>query len=99
DDLRDLAAQSRIIILATPIAAMSLVAARLAPYLNSEHIVSDVASVKGPVGGVIRQALGNKCDYIPVHPMAGSEKSGAGAARPHLFAGAITLLSPEVVRD
>ena len=99
DDLRDLAAECRIIILATPIAAMSLVAARLAPYLNSEHIVSDVASVKVPVGGVIRQALGNKCDYIPVHPMAGSEKSGAGAARPDLFAGAITLLCREFARD
>jgi prephenate dehydrogenase len=78
---------------------MSLVAARLAPFLNSEHIVSDVASVKGPVGGVVRKALGNKCDYISVHPMAGSEKSGAGAARPDLFVGAVTLLCWEFARD
>src|SRR5262249_6747927 len=37
-------------------------------------------------------------DYIPVHPMAGSEKSGAGAARPDLFAGAVTLLCWEFAR-
>jgi prephenate dehydrogenase len=97
--LRDLAAESRMIILATPISAIPLVVAGLVPFLHSEHIVSDVASVKGPVVAVIRHALGNKCDYIPVHPMAGSEKSGTGAARPDLFAGAVTLLCWEFARD
>jgi prephenate dehydrogenase len=99
EDLKDLAAQSRIIFLATPISATTLVIARLAPFLCAEHIVSDVASVKGPVVEVIRDAAGNKSDYIPVHPMAGSERSGAGAARADLFDGAITLLCPEFARD
>jgi len=99
DQLRDLAAESRMIILATPISAIPLVVSRLVPFLRSEHIVSDVASVKGPVVALIREPLGNKCDYIPVHPMAGSEKSGAGAARPDLFAGAVTFLCWEFARD
>jgi prephenate dehydrogenase len=99
DDLKDLAAESRMIILATPISAISNIIVRLVPYLRSEHIVSEVASVKGPVVAAIREAIGNKCDYVPVHPMAGSEKSGAGAARPDLFSGAVTLLCSEFVRD
>jgi prephenate dehydrogenase len=99
DDLKDLAAESRMIILATPISAISNIIVRLVPYLGSEHIVSEVASVKGPVVAAIREAIGNKCDYVPVHPMAGSEKSGAGAARPDLFSGAVTLLCSEFVRD
>ena len=99
DHLRDLAAESRMIILATPISVIPPVVARLVPFLRPEHIVSDVASVKGPVVAVVREALGNKCDYIPVHPMAGSEKSGAVAARPDLFAGAVTLLCWEFARD
>jgi prephenate dehydrogenase len=99
DDLKVLAAESRFIILATPISAIALVIPRLAPFLCSEHIVSDVASVKGPVVAVIRNAIGNKCDYIPVHSMAGSEKSGAGAARVDLFDGAVTLLCSEFARD
>jgi prephenate dehydrogenase len=99
DDLEDLAAQSRFIFLATPISAISLVIARLAPFLRPEHIVSDVASVKGPVVKAIRHAIGNQSDYIPVHPMAGSERSGAGAARADLFDGAVTLLCSEFARD
>jgi len=99
DDLKDIAAQSRMIILATPISAVASIIVRLAPFLRSEHIVSDVASVKGPAVAAIREAIGNKCDYIPVHPMAGSEKSGVGAARPELFSGAVTLLCSEFARD
>ena len=99
DNLKDLAAESRMIILATPISAISSIIVRLVPFLCSEHIVSEVASVKGPVVAAIREAIGNKCDYVPVHPMAGSEKSGAGAARPDLFSGAVTLLCSEFVRD
>jgi prephenate dehydrogenase len=99
DDLRVLAAESRFIILATPISAIAGVIPGLAPFLCSEHIVSDVASVKGPVVAVVRNAIGNQCDYIPVHPMAGSEKSGAGAARADLFNGAVTLLCSEFARD
>jgi len=99
DNLKDLAAESRMIILATPISAISSVIVRLVPFLRSEHIVSEVASVKGPVVAAIREAIGNKCDYVPVHPMAGSEKSGAGAARPDLFSGAVTLLCSEFVRN
>jgi len=99
DNLKDLAAESRMIILATPISAISSIIVRLVPFLRSEHILSEVASVKGPVVAAIREAIGNKCDYVPVHPMAGSEKSGAGAARPDLFSGAVTLLCSEFVRD
>jgi prephenate dehydrogenase len=99
DNLKDLAAESRMIILATPISAISSIIVRLVPFLRSEHILSEVASVKGPVVAAIREAIGNKCDYVPVHPMAGSEKSGAGAARPDLFSGAVTLLCSEFVRN
>jgi len=95
DDLKDLAAQSRMIILATPISAIASIIVRLVPFLRSEHI----ASVKGPAVAAIREAVGNTCDYIPVHPMAGSEKSGVEAARPDLFSGAVTLLCSEFARD
>ena len=50
DDLKDMAAESRMIILATPISAIAGIIVRLVPFLHSEHIVSDVASVKGQIG-------------------------------------------------
>ena len=63
------------------------------------HVVSDVASVKEPVTKALTKALRNRCDYVPAHPMAGSEKSGAEAARADLFAGAVTLVCPEFAED
>jgi len=98
DQLETIAAKGRMIVLATPISAIGAVVSRLAPFLSSEHVLSDVASVKGPVISLVREAVGEKCDYIPVHPMAGSEKSGAEAARPDLFAGAVTILCSEFAR-
>ena len=46
-------------------------------------LVLDVASVKVPVVSAAR-GLHN---FVATHPMAGTERSGAGAARAELFAG------------
>jgi prephenate dehydrogenase len=95
-DLAELVANSRLIILATPIGALGKVGSALSQLVRTDHMVSDVASVKRPVAEILATALRNRCDYVPVHPMAGSEKSGANAARDDLFAGAVTLLCPEL---
>ena len=58
-----------------------------------------MASVKEPVAKALAKALRNRCDYVPAHPMAGSEKSGAEAARADLFVGAVTLVCPELAGD
>jgi prephenate dehydrogenase len=98
-DLEELAARSRLIILATPIAALAKIGAVLGGLVSSGQVVSDVASVKKPVTEALAKALQNRCDYVPAHPMAGSEKSGAEAARADLFAGAVTLICPEFAGD
>jgi prephenate dehydrogenase len=67
--------------------------------VTSGQVVSDVASVKEPVTKALAMALRNRCDYVPAHPMAGSEKSGAEAARADLFVGAVTLVCPELAGD
>jgi prephenate dehydrogenase len=98
-DLAELASHSHLIVLATPIAALAKIAAVLGKLVGSDRVVSDVASVKEPVTRALARALRNRCDYVPAHPMAGSEKSGAEAARADLFAGAVTLVCPELARD
>ena len=87
------------IILATPIGALAQVGSVLSELVGPDHVVSDVASVKRPVAEVLTAVLRNRCEYVPAHPMAGSEKSGAEAARHDLFAGAVTLLCPELAGD
>jgi prephenate dehydrogenase len=98
-DLEELAFHSRLIILATPIAALANIGAVLGELVISGHVVSDVASVKETVTKALAKALRNRCDYVPAHPMAGSEKSGAEAARADLFAGAVTLVCPELAGE
>jgi len=99
NDLAELVSNSRLVILATPIGALAQVGAALSELVGSDHVVSDVASVKQPVAEVLSTALRNRCEYVPAHPMAGSEKSGAEAARDDLFAGAVTLLCPELAAE
>jgi prephenate dehydrogenase len=98
-DLAELVSNSRLIILATPIGALAQIGGDLSELVVPSHVVSDVASVKRPVAEVLAPMLRNRCEYIPAHPMAGSEKSGAEAARDNLFAGAVTLLCPELAAE
>jgi prephenate dehydrogenase len=97
--LSELALNSRLIMLATPINAVAQVAASLRKYVSPFQVVSDVASAKQSVASVLGELLRNRCDYVPSHPMAGSEKSGVMAARDDLFDGAVTIICPELATD
>jgi prephenate dehydrogenase len=96
NDLAELVSSSRLIILATPIGALAQIGNALNALVAPDHVVSDVASVKRPIAEVLATALRGRCEYVPAHPMAGSEKSGPEAAREDLFAGAVTFLCPEL---
>jgi prephenate dehydrogenase len=95
-DLAALVSNSQLVILATPLGALEQVGSALSELVSPEQVVSDVASVKRPVAEVLAALLRNRCQYVPAHPMAGSEKSGAEAARADLFTGAVTMLCPEL---
>jgi prephenate dehydrogenase len=97
--LAELVSRSCLIILAVPIGALAEVGRALAQLVQPGQVVSDVASVKQPAVSALLDQLRDRCDYVPSHPMAGSEKSGAQAARDDLFDGAVTLICGELVRD
>jgi prephenate dehydrogenase len=97
--LDELAGSSHLIFIATPVSSMASVADGLAPFVKPDAIVSDVASVKGPVFKRLSEVFTGRCLYIPSHPMAGSEKSGLEAARVSLFENAVTIISPDLCRD
>jgi prephenate dehydrogenase len=97
--LDDLASSSDLIFIATPVSTVGSVASGLAPSVRPGTIVSDVASVKGPIFGRLSEIFKNRCFYVPSHPMAGSEKSGLDAARVNLFENAVTIISPDLCPD
>jgi prephenate dehydrogenase len=94
-DMRALVTNTQLVIIATPISALASLAKDLAALVQTETVVSDVASVKGAVVEILRPALSGRCEYLPSHPMAGSEKSGPESAKATLFDNSVTIISPE----
>lgn len=81
-----------IIVLATPVGAMPGILNALGPVLSATTVVTDMGSVKGSITNCA-QTLGMH-RFIPGHPIAGSERSGPGAARADLFVGRVVVLTP-----
>jgi prephenate dehydrogenase len=97
--LADLVVASHLIFVATPVSAIPGVARELVNHVAPGHVVSDVASVKRPVAEILAEALLGRCQYVPTHPMAGSEQSGADAARADLFDDAVAFICPEFASE
>jgi prephenate dehydrogenase len=66
----------------------------LLPHLSGNTLVTDVASVKGPVEEELAPLLQGRARWIGSHPMAGSEETGFSAARADLFQKATVILTP-----
>lgn len=84
-----------IVLVATPVAQMADIFKRIAPYLGANTLVTDGGSTKGDVVAAARANLGDKLSqFIPAHPIAGGEKSGASAALADLYQGKRVVLTP-----
>lgn len=80
------AAKADIIFVATPVAQMPAVFGALAPHLGASSVITDGGSTKQDVVAAARAALGDKFNqFVPAHPIAGTEKTGAGAAFATLY--------------
>ena len=84
-----------LVLLATPVGQMAELMARIAPYLGAHTLVTDGGSTKCDVVAAVRANLANKISqFVPAHPIAGAEKSGAGAALADLYVGKKVVLTP-----
>jgi prephenate dehydrogenase len=91
------AADADLILIATPVAQFPAVLSALAPGLKPSAIVTDAGSTKRDVIAAARAALGAKvAQFVPAHPIAGAEKSGAAAASAELFRERRVVLAPLV---
>ncbi len=89
------ASDADLVLLATPVAQMAEIFTRIAPHLGTHTLVTDGGSTKGDVVAAARANLGNKISqFIPAHPIAGAEKSGAAAAQADLYQGKKVVLTP-----
>ena len=91
----DVAAAARdadVVLVATPVGQFPSVFAQLK---ETKAIVTDGGSTKRDVVAAARAALGSKiAQFVPGHPVAGAEKSGAAAASAELFKQRRVVLTP-----
>ena len=87
-DVAKAAAAADLMLVATPVAQFPRVFAEAARGLRPGALLTDGGSTKRDVVAAARAALGAKiAQFIPAHPIAGAEKSGAAAASADLFRG------------
>lgn len=83
------------VFVSVPIGAMGAVFAQIKPHLKPGAIISDGGSAKQQVIDAAREALGSKIkQFVPGHPIAGTEKSGAEAAFDSLYQDRRVILTP-----
>lgn len=88
-------ADADLVLIASPVGQMSEIMVRIAPYLGPETIVTDGGSTKSDVVAAARAAFGERIgQFVPAHPIAGAENSGAAAARADLYCGRKVVLTP-----
>ncbi len=93
--LQEAAAQADLIMIAVPVGATRATLEALAPHLGARTVVTDAGSTKQDVIAAARVALGERiAQFVPGHPIAGSEQNGPDAAQPDLYAARTVILTP-----
>jgi len=85
-----------LVLLAMPVGQMPAVMAAIAQHLPAHAVVTDAGSTKRDVMACAQRFLGgNLPRFVPAHPIAGTEMSGATAAFPDLFRDRNVVLTPQ----
>ncbi len=98
-DPRDVCRKADLVVLATPVESIVSIGLEIAPYLRPGAILTDGGSVKETLVSALDAAMPDGIRFVGAHPIAGSEASGAVAARADLFEGARTILTPTEKTD
>jgi len=93
-DPAEAVAGADLVFLATPVQTLAEVTGQLLSGLKPGAIITDGGSVKGEVAKAIEPLLPQGIHFVPGHPIAGTEQSGAEAAFPSLYRGKRCILTP-----
>lgn len=94
-DLAAAVAEADMVVIGAALGATADVLRTIAPALPPTAIVTDVGSTKASVVAAARAALGaDFARFVPGHPIAGTEQSGAAAAFADLYVRHKVILTP-----
>jgi prephenate dehydrogenase len=88
-----------VVVLAAPLGACAALAATLRPHARRGAVLTDVGSAKAEIVPALERAWAGVGPVVGGHPIAGSETSGAAAARADLFRGHRCILTPTTTTD
>lgn len=84
-----------VVLVATPVGQMPRIFDVLRETTSPDAVITDGGSTKQDVVAAARASLGARLPrFVPAHPIAGAERSGAGAARADLFVQRHVVLTP-----
>ncbi|WP_394807729.1 prephenate dehydrogenase [Nitrosomonas sp.] len=88
--------QTDLVFLAMPVGQTAHIMERIAPHLQANTIITDAGSTKQDVIAAARHHLPmqNRHHFVPGHPIAGTEQSGAQAAQADLYRNKHVILTP-----
>ncbi len=88
------------VLIATPVGSIEAVFSLLKPHWSEQVIYSDVGSTKGSAIAAVKKVFGSvPSNFVPAHPIAGAEQSGAQAAVEDLFLGKRLIITPTEQTD
>jgi prephenate dehydrogenase len=94
-DLAKAVSDVDIVVVAVPLGAMKAVFEQIAPGLSENTVVTDAGSAKQSVIQDAEAVFGEKaCRFVPAHPIAGTERSGVGAAFKELYDNRRVIVTP-----
>lgn len=83
-----------LVIVCAPVGVCGRIAAEIGPHLEAGAIVSDVGSVKASIVADMAPHLPAYVNFVPGHPIAGTERSGPEAGFAELFDNRWCILTP-----
>ena len=93
--IADAVKDADLVFLAVPMGAMSAVLSELSHHIKDDAIITDGGSAKAQVVDVAREVLGDSFgQFVPGHPIAGTERSGPSAAFSELYQDHRVVLTP-----
>ena len=94
-DAAGAAAGADMVVVAVPLGATRAVLERIRDAVTDDAVITDVGSAKGSVVADARVALGPRLpQFVPGHPVAGTEHHGVDASIERLFEGRRVIITP-----
>jgi prephenate dehydrogenase len=88
---------AQLVVVCSPVERVAEQVLAVARHCPAEALITDAASTKTNIVRAVAQGLGensSRVRFVGSHPIAGGERSGAGAARDDLFTNRLVVVTP-----